>query len=185
MLKRLKLVSQKLKEYILIFLTVMLTVTGCDFFRKVAGRPTSEDIEMKRLEMMWDLEEKAAKEKAYKDSVAKAQQALKDSAAALDYLQQNRVSVITPQKLGGMLTKDLKSGYYVVLGSFKSGANAQALLYKVRAAGNYSPVLVTFRNGMVAVAAYPSDKVQDAVAHLKELKTQDFCPPDAWILKNE
>lgn len=173
------------QSYILIFLTVMLTVTGCDFFRKVAGRPTSEEIEMKRLEMMWDLEEKAAKEKAYKDSVAKAQQALKDSAAALDYLQQNRVSVITPQKLGGMFTKDLKSGYYVVLGSFKSGANAQALLYKVRAAGNYSPVLVTFRNGMVAVAAYPSDKVQDAVAHLKELKTQDFCPPDAWILKNE
>lgn len=172
-------------SYIPIFIVLMLTVTGCDFFRKVAGRPTSDEIEMKRLEMIWDLEEKAAREKAYKDSVAKVQQALKDSVAALDYLQQSRVSVITPQKLGGMHANDLKSGYYVVLGSFKSGANAQALLRKVKAAGDYAPVLVAFRNGMVAVAAYPSDKVQDAVAHLKELKTKDFCPPDAWILKNE
>jgi len=40
-------------------------------------------------------------------------------------------------------------------------------------------------HGMVAVAACPSDKVQDAVAALKQLRTQPFCPPDAWILKNE
>lgn len=173
------------RSYILIFTVVMLTVTGCDFFRRVAGRPTSDVIEMKRLEMIWDMEEKAAREKAYKDSVARVEKALKDSVEACEYIKQNRVSVIMPQKLGGMYTKDLEAAYYIVTGSFRSRYNADAFLRRVNAAGDFSPVLITFRNGMVAVAACPSDKVQDAVAALKQLRTQPFCPPDAWILKNE
>ena len=40
------------KTYILLALVVMSTVTGCDFFRKLAGRPTSEEIESKRLEII-------------------------------------------------------------------------------------------------------------------------------------
>lgn len=171
------------RSYVLIFLFVMLTVTGCDFFRRVAGRPTSDVIEMKRLEMIWDMEEKAAKEKAYKDSVGRIEQAMKDSVSACGYIEQNRISVIEPQKLGGIYTKDLCSGYYVVMGSFKSRYNADAFFKKVKATGDYSPVYITFRNGMVAVAACHSMKVQDVVASLKELKKQPFCPPDAWILK--
>ena len=31
---------------------MMFVVTGCDFFRMVAGRPTSKDIEKKRLEII-------------------------------------------------------------------------------------------------------------------------------------
>ena len=171
------------RSYILIFMLVMLTVTGCDFFRRVAGRPTSDVIEMKRLEMEWDLEEKAAKEKAYRDSVERVQKAQKDSVDACEYIAQNKVSVIVPQKLGGLQTMDLPSGYYVVLGSFKARYNADALVRKVKAVGDYSPVLIVFRNGMIAVAACHAEKVQDVVASLRKLKTQPFCPPDAWILK--
>lgn len=171
------------RSYVLIFLMVMLTVTGCDFFRRVAGRPTSDVIEMKRLEMIWDMEEKAAKEKAYKDSVERVERALRDSVAAVEYIEQNGVSVIQPQKLGGIYTDNHQQGYYVVIGSFRARYNADACLKTVKNAGEYHPVLIAFRNGMVAVAACHSDKVQDVVASLKELKTQPFCPPDAWILK--
>ena len=171
------------RSCILIFVLVMFTVTGCDFFRRVAGRPTSDVIEMKRLEMEWDLEEKAAKEKAFKDSVERVQKDLKDSLAACEYIAQNKISVIVPQKLGGLQANDISSGYYVVLGSFKARYNADALVRKVRETGEYAPVMIAFRSGMVAVAACHSDKVQEAVASLRKLKTQPFCPPDAWILK--
>ena len=40
------------QSYILLGLAVMMTVTGCDFFRKIAGRPTSEYIEEKKLEIL-------------------------------------------------------------------------------------------------------------------------------------
>jgi hypothetical protein len=38
---------------------------------------------------------------------------------------------------------------------------------------------------MVAVAACPSDRIQNVVWGLKELRTNDVCPADAWILKCE
>ena len=37
------------KSYILLALTALLMITGCDFMRKLAGRPTSEDIENKKI----------------------------------------------------------------------------------------------------------------------------------------
>ena len=36
----------------MIMAVAMLTLTGCDFFRKLAGRPTSEDIENRKLEII-------------------------------------------------------------------------------------------------------------------------------------
>ena len=52
-----------LRRYILLYimrksvltvlaLCIMLAMTGCDFMRKLAGRPTSEDIERARIEML-------------------------------------------------------------------------------------------------------------------------------------
>jgi hypothetical protein len=38
---------------------------------------------------------------------------------------------------------------------------------------------------MIAVAACPSDGIQNAVSGLKELKAHEVCPADAWILKIE
>ena len=40
------------KLMLLVLMVSMTVVTGCDFFRKLAGRPTSEDIEQKRIEIM-------------------------------------------------------------------------------------------------------------------------------------
>ena len=37
---------------VILALAVMMTVTGCDFFRTLAGRPTSEDIENRRIEIL-------------------------------------------------------------------------------------------------------------------------------------
>ena len=40
------------KNILPLLLVMMFVVTGCDFFRMVAGRPTSKDIEKKRLEII-------------------------------------------------------------------------------------------------------------------------------------
>ena len=54
------------KTAILLMLAAMLSITGCDFFRMVAGRPVSSDIENKRLEIM---KAEDAALQAYLDSV--------------------------------------------------------------------------------------------------------------------
>ena len=40
------------KSVILLMLAVMTVVTGCDFFRVLAGRPTGKDIDARRVEIM-------------------------------------------------------------------------------------------------------------------------------------
>lgn len=179
------------KSILPILLAVMLTVTGCDFFRMVAGRPTSKDIEKKRIEIM---KAEEAVLQARIDSIAKveaeAQKALQDSVEALAYISENRITLHSSSRLGGIEKDELTdptSGtmYRVILGSFKDRGNAEKLLAKVGQAGDFWPHLIVLHNGMIAVAACPSDRIQNVVWGLKELKTSDVCPADAWILKCE
>ncbi|MBR5274482.1 MAG: SPOR domain-containing protein [Bacteroidales bacterium] len=172
-------------------MVLMLTVTGCDFFRMVAGRPTSKDIESKRIEII-KAEEAALQ--ARLDSIAAVEaekkKMVQDSVDALAYISENRVNLHDVARLGGIQKDELtdtSSGtrYRVVLGSFKDRGNAEKLMHKVAEAGDFWPHLIVLRSGMVAVAACPSDRIQNVVWGLKELRTHDVCPADAWILKCE
>jgi hypothetical protein len=176
------------KTYILLALVVVSTVTGCDFFRKLAGRPTSEEIEIKRQEMVADLKAKAVREKEVQDSLVLAAKRVADSLAAVSSLEESGVRVHSDSSLGG-IAGDGTSGmtveadYRVIVGSFKDQKNAEKMVAKVAAAGDFNPHQVKMRNGMIAVGACPSDNVQDVLAGMDEMKKCGVCPADAWILK--
>jgi hypothetical protein len=178
------------KTYILLAFVVMSTVTGCDFFRKLAGRPTSEEIEIKRQEMVADLKAKAAREKEVQDSLVLAAKRVADSLAAIASLEESDVRVHSDSNLGGIADDGasgmtVKAGYRVIVGSFKDQKNADKMVEKVSAAGDFNPHQVKMRNGMIAVAACPSDNVQDVLSGMDEMKKCGVCPADAWILKTK
>jgi hypothetical protein len=178
------------KTYILLAFVVMSTVTGCDFFRKLAGRPTSEEIEIKRQEMVADLKAKAAREKEVQDSLVLAAKRVADSLAAIASLEESDVRVHSDSSLGGIADDGasgmtVKAGYRVIVGSFKDQKNADKMVEKVSAAGDFNPHQVKMRNGMIAVAACPSDNVQEVLSGMDEMKKCGVCPADAWILKTE
>ena len=119
-------------------LALMLAVTGCDFFRMVAGRPTSKDIEKKRIEIM-KAEEAALQ--ARLDSIAaveaEKQKVVQDSVEALTYIAENRVNLHDVARLGGIQKDELTDSsqgtrYRVILGSFKDRGNAEKLMHKLR-----------------------------------------------------
>ena len=179
------------KSCILLAVVSLLCLTGCDFMRKLAGRPTSEDVELKRVEL---LRAEEAALQARLDSIAaveaEKQNVIQDSVEALTYIAENRVNLHDVARLGGIQKDELTDSsqgtrYRVILGSFKDRGNAEKLLHKVSEAGDFWPHLIVLRSGMVAVAACPSDRIQNVVWGLKELKTNDVCPADAWILKCE
>ena len=159
----------------------MLTLTGCDFFRKLAGRPTSEDIENRKLEIIMAQE---ALEQARLDSLRREQKIVQDSIAALDSIKQQGGTILNPSKLGGLFATKLEARYYIIVGSFRHRANAEILLGKVAELG-YSPAMICFRNGMMAVGLCPVNTLPDALVSLKTVKKEPFCPKDAWILVNE
>lgn len=158
-------------------------LTGCDFMRKLAGRPTSEDIEMKRLELI--RAEEAALQ-ARLDSLRNVEQRMmQDSLDALDSIRQLGGSILNPASLGGLFATKLESRYYIILGSFRMRSNAEALFTKAKNAG-YRPALISFgKGGLIAVGVCPVNRLQDACQALSDVRKETFCPKDVWILVNE
>lgn len=168
------------KKCILLILALLPFITGCDFMRKLAGRPTAEDVEMMRIEL---LRAEEAALQARLDSLE--QRMIKDSLAALDSIRQLGGSILNPARLGGLFATKLESRYYIILGSFRSRANAEAL-YTVAKDAGYRPALIAFgKGGLIAVGVCPVNKLSDAYSSLNEVKKESFCPKDVWILVNE
>ena len=151
-------------------------LSGCDSFRKLAGRPTSGEIELKRLQ----IEAKEAEIAALKTR----EKRLADSLAMMDSIVQAAGTVLNPSQLGGLYTTSLDFRYYIVVGSFRNRMNAEKLLLKTADAG-YPSTLICFRNGLFAVGLSQTNRMEEAFASLKTIKNEPFCPPDVWILVNE
>ena len=164
-------------------MVVMMRLTGCDFMRRLAGRPTSEDVEVKRLELL-RAEEFALQ--ARLDSLRHIEQMMvRDSLNALDSIRQLGGSILNPASLGGLFATKLEARYYIILGSFRSRANAEGLLKVAKDAG-YKPALISFgKGGLIAVGVSPVNRLSDAFTALNSVKKESFCPADVWILVNE
>lgn len=165
----------------LLMLASLFTLTGCDFFRILAGRPTSEEIELKKVEMLRAEQEVL---QARLDSIRIAQQMVQDSIAALDSIKQIGGTILNPARLGGLFATKLESRYYVIIGAFKVRQNAEALLCRAVDAG-YAPALISFNNGIIAVGLCPCNSIVNAKEALLKVKKEAFCPSDVWLLLNE
>lgn len=163
-------------------------LTGCDFFRTLAGRPTSKDIEAKQVSVL--LAEKAELMAANESLEAKYNKVLnelhfvKDSLNALDSISQYGGTVLNPTTLGGLFSTKLEARYYVIVGAFKYRSNAETL-FKTAQKKGYKPALISFRNGRMAVGLCPSNNIKEAFEGLKKVKQETFCPSDVWVLRNE
>ena len=181
-----------MKKYlILLFLVPVLTlVSGCDFFRSVAGRPTSAALERKREEVL--AERQRLREEAVRDSLEQVERKRKaDSLAAaaldariLDSLSRKKGTFLRPARLGGLGRTVLDHKYYIVVGSYKNVDNARKKASRCTEAG-YPAVVIPFRNGMNAVGACPSDRIAASVHDMDELKRKGICPKEGWILVND
>lgn len=142
---------------------VATAVTGCDFFRRLAGRPDSEWIEAKA--EAFRQEEEALRIR--QDSLERARKAEADSLAAADSVR----------------LANHRYRFCVILGSFSSKENAERYVEEIAAKG-YKCELLTFRNS-TAVGVCPTDDEEQAKKSLSELQRQDFCPNGAWILERK
>ena len=181
-------VRMRRKIMILLLGVSLFAVTGCDFFRVLAGRPTSKDIETKKMEIL-RAEQTAALETERIAEMARVEEErllkmTQDSLAALDSIRQSGGSVLNPSKLGGLFSTKLEARYSVIIGAFMFRSNAESLFKKAKAAG-YAPTLISFNNGMIAVGVCPVNTIFEAKEAMMKVKKERFCPKDVWILLNE
>lgn len=175
------------RSVILAIALAAVLLSGCDFVRSLAGRPTSEQLEEKRVA----IERLQAEERhrARMDSLEKVHRRMADSLAALearllDSLSQAKGTLLNPSKLGGLYTTRLDAHYYIIVGAFRTRSYAERKLTKCNEAG-YTATIISFRNGLLAVGVCPSDSLNETVRRLRELRGNGICPEDGWILVNE
>lgn len=176
-----------MKRFVILLACAAVFLSGCDFLRTLAGRPTSQDLEVKRAAIEQAREE--ARLQAVLDSLEQVRQRMADSLAALevhllDSLSQTKGTILNPTRLGGLYTTKLEAKYYIIVGAFRTRAYAERKLGKCTEAG-YTATIISFRNGLLAVGICPSDSLNDTWNKLRELRGNDICPKDAWILVNE
>ena len=170
------------KSIIFLILAAALTVTGCDFFRVLAGRPTSKDIDTKRVQIM-KAEEAALQ--ARLDSIRRVEEKIvSDSLTALDSLAAQGVIIADASRLGGLVDESQGPRYRIVVGAFRERGNAQKLASQAEASG-FAAELMDCKHGMIAVGVCPSDKIARTYEDLTRLRLEPFCPKDSWILLNE
>ena len=176
----------KIIKVIAALLVSICLLGGCDFFRQLAGRPTSQDIERKRVL----LEQEAVRLRRQEDSLRvvreREQERLRleaDSLAALEEVRSSGVKVVPSTRVVSARA-ELDSQYYVVIGAFSMAELAKRQASRAEDAG-YTALQIPFRNGLTAVGACPSDRLSEALASLKKLRGESFCPAEAWILHKE
>lgn len=175
------------KALILSLLLTALTVTGCDFIRQVAGRPTAAQVEEIRQER---LRAEAQRRQAREDSLARIRQHRLDSLDAREAFLQDSVSrthglLIRPARLGGLTAASRpEARYSIVIAAFRTKAYADRKVQSCVQEGYPSSVL-TFRSGLNAVALCPSDSLRIVMDNMNELRQKGICPKEGWILVNE
>jgi len=190
---------KKLIQTVLILIPVALAATGCDFFRKLAGRPTSDQIaamaEAIRLEESARIADSLRKALAepQEDSAAIAPAPSTPAAqAASTPTASSPVTATTTPAAAAPATApsapataapapagDLKR-FYVVMASFGNSANANKYASILEAKGY--PATILKRGSYQVVAVCGTDDEAAIKQSFDEIRRQDFCPQGVWII---
>ena len=166
------------RNILTLFALGLCLLTGCDFFRGLAGRPLSADIQAKREMIELALRQK---EQRRLDSLETVRRIEADSLAALSRLSELSAVILEAQSLGG-LSEESVPGYCIVVGSFKNAVNAEKLVNRI--GEDYEVAVKAFNNGMFAVTLCESTSLVQLAADYETILNEKFCPSDVWILKN-
>ena len=190
---------KKLIQTVLILIPVALAATGCDFFRKLAGRPTSDQIaamaEAIRLEesaRIADSLRKALAEPQEDSAATTPAQATPAAQAASTPTASSPVTATTtpaaaapaaaasaPAAAAPAPAGDLKR-FYVVMASFGNSANANKYASILEAKGY--PATILKRGSYQVVAVCGTDDEAAIKQSFDEIRRQDFCPQGVWII---
>ena len=155
----------KLKVCISLLLP-LLVLTGCDFFRALAGRPTSAELAALRPSVTDTLPALADTLPAMPDTLV----APVDSAAVRDSVLSALALQIEPEH-----------GFLTAVGSFHSVRNAEKYARMYREKG-YEVCIVEW-HGVHVVGLNPTDDHAEALRLVRKVRYTGECP-GSWVLKN-
>ncbi|MGN1226946.1 MAG: hypothetical protein ACI4TL_06900 [Candidatus Cryptobacteroides sp.] len=155
-------------SYFLIGLT-LCTVSSCDFFRSLAGRPTSEDLSEQNTVQTTEIVEEA-------DPLP-----LENSGYQMKKRQGRLNVVFAYTHTNSTLKAEPEYKYYIVVGTYRQKPTRNKMISDARNAG-YETYLLEYDNGLTSVALLPCDDLGQAIDAFAQVKQEKFCPKDACVL---
>jgi len=176
--------------YIFFCLVTLVSVSGCDMFRKLAKRPTSEELEAIRKKIEADKAKSedtvvldSVESQVTLDEQAQVESGELEAEELVEKIRSAGINIFGPSTLGKVEEGETIPAYCVVLGAFGSPDNVQRLCNKISDAG-YKPLTIKTTGSLIIVAAEPSDNLSTVFESYKKISQEAFFPVGAWILSS-
>lgn len=170
---------------------LVLSVSSCDLFRSLAGRPTSAELksaiekQQSSAQQMQDITEEpaiTAEEAATpEETIAVAStQAEKEEYTMVK--REGRMSVpLAYTHTNSTLKATPEHSYYIIVGTYRQKPTLNKMIKDAHDAG-YETFLLEYSNGLTSVGLMPCDNLGEAIDAYAKVSKEDFCPKDACIL---
>lgn len=203
--------SSMKKIFAAISLSVLvLSVSSCDLFRSLAGRPTSAELKsaIERQQNAAETEKQTITEEPAitaqqatitEEPAGTAQQAaIKEQTAPEETIavastqaekeeytmvkREGRMSVpLAYTHTNSTLKATPEHSYYIIVGTYRQKPTLNKMIKDAHDAG-YETFLLEYSNGLTSVGLMPCDNLGEAIDAYAKVSKEDFCPKDACIL---
>ena len=169
---------------------LVLSVSSCDLFRSLAGRPTSAELksaiekQQSSARQMQAITEEPAittEQTAPEETIAVASpQAKKEEYTMVK--REGRMSVpLAYTHTNSTLKATPEHSYYITVGTYRQRPTLNKMIKDAHDAG-YETFLLEYSNGLTSVGLMPCDNLGEAIDAYAKVSKEDFCPKDACIL---
>lgn len=169
---------------------LVLSVSSCDLFRSLAGRPTSAELksaiekQQSSAQQMQAITEEPAittEQTAPEETIAVASpQANKEEYTMVK--REGRMSVpLAYTHTNSTLKATPEHSYYIIVGTYRQRPTLNKMIKDAHDAG-YETFLLEYSNGLTSVGLMPCDNLGEAIDAYAKVSKEDFCPKDACIL---
>lgn len=169
---------------------LVLSVSSCDLFRSLAGRPTSAELksaiekQQSSAQQMQAITEEPAEttqQTAPEETIAVASpQAKKEEYTMVK--REGRMSVpLAYTHTNSTLKATPEHSYYIIVGTYRQRPTLNKMIKDAHDAG-YETFLLEYSNGLTSVGLMPCDNLGEAIDAYAKVSKENFCPKDACIL---
>lgn len=176
---------------------LVLSVSSCDLFRSLAGRPTSAELKS-AIEKQQNAAETKKQTITEEPAITAQQAAIKEQTAPEETIavastqaekeeytmvkREGRMSVpLAYTHTNSTLKATPEHSYYIIVGTYRQKPTLNKMIKDAHDAG-YETFLLEYSNGLTSVGLMPCDNLGEAIDAYAKVSKEDFCPKDACIL---
>lgn len=189
---------------------LVLSVSSCDLFRSLAGRPTSAELKsaIEKQQNAAETEKQTITEEpaitAQQTTITEEpagttqQAAIKEQTTPEETIavastqaekeeytmvkREGRMSVpLAYTHTNSTLKATPEHSYYIIVGTYRQKPTLNKMIKDAHDAG-YETFLLEYSNGLTSVGLMPCDNLGEAIDAYAKVSKEDFCPKDACIL---